>query len=236
MAVGLRIRNASNVVQIDSNFQNLALRQQGSVVSAATPTGGTGWSWATITVPASGVVAYRCAAPCYILDSSPSGGTRTVTFWVKGLSVTVAWYLFDTADLGQSYGGTVGLRVRNPAGAVAFDSRMKYMRVIDQLSGGAPTGAVNETHTYASTTLPALVQGQARYIANLIPLVGSGPGGASPVQYVFQACAGSMSGAVVTIADGNPGAHTYDSSATMPAGLATAQYYFDFMVIDVANL
>lgn len=235
MAVGVRIRNASNILQIDSTYQNLALRQKGAVVSGSANVGGTGWSQATITVPATAVVAYRCANQCYISSSSPSGGNKTVTFWVNGLSVSIAWYAFDTADLGLSYGGNTGLRIRNPAGAVVFDSRLKYMRVIGQLSGGGPTVDINETHDYSGTT-PALVQGQARYIATMTPLTGTGNPTDPPGQYVFRACVGSMAGSSVTLIDGNPGAHTYDRISQAPAGLASAQYYFDFLVLDVTSL
>jgi hypothetical protein len=235
MTVGVQIRNTNNVVQIDTSYQNFALRQKGTVVSGSTNVGGTGWSQATITVPSSVVIAFRCAAQCYISSSSASGGNKTVTFWVNGLSVSIDWFAFDTPDLGQSYAGSYGLKIRRPDGSVAFDSRMKYMRVIGQLSGGGPTANINETHNYSGTS-PAIVQGQARYISTLVPLTGTGNPTDPPGQYVFRACVGSVSGSSVTLIDANPGAHTYDRISQAPSGLASAQYYFDFLVIDVTSL
>lgn len=234
MATGFRIKNTAGSVQIDDGYQNFALRSKGTVVSGGRPTG-TNWYFATVTLPASVVVAFRCAASCFILSQVVSGATKLVSFVVNGTNQAVDWFAFDTADLGLSYGGSYGLRVRTKAGAVAFDSRMRYMRILAQIAGTGSKNAVGN-YAYGSGQLPAVVQGPLSYSSDTIPLSGTGANDPQ-VQYLFWALAASISSSTstLTLASGNSDALLYDHASQVPAGLVSSQAGYSYLVLDVAN-
>lgn len=135
---GIRIRNGRSI-QVDSTYKNLALRSSGSV-GTTSGAGVAGWSLARFSAPISaGFVAWRCNRPAWLLSSLPQGDTYLHTFRVytevEGAG-TLYFYIFDEPRYGQMAANQhYGLRVRNAQGEVTFDSRMKYMRGLGQISG-----------------------------------------------------------------------------------------------------
>lgn len=233
MATGFRIRNANGSVQIDDSYQNLALRSKGTVVSGGNSTGA-GWYAASVTLPSTVVVAFRCASACLLMSQIVNGSTKQVSFRTQGTGITVEWFAFDTADLGLSYGGSYGLRVRTKTGAVAFDSRMKYMRIIGQIAGTSAQNAVG-TYTYGAGQAPAVVQGPLCYSSQTVPLTGTGAGSDVKVQYVFFGLSASISGSAITLANSNTDGFLYEHAAKVPPGLDSQQATYSYLVLDVAN-
>lgn len=230
---GLKLVNASGFVQIDSTYKNLALRETGTVVSGGAAVGSTGWYAATLTTSAgtSPVIAFRCSSPCFIRYSAASGGTRTYYFMCYGSGVSVQYWIFDD-PAGITGSGTYGLVVNNASGAKVFDSRMKYMRVIDTLSGTSSyaTGdpLVNGfSRSYAGT--PAVVQGQL-YSQIINQAVGTAP--VFTISSIWLAAAATTSGNTVTWKTENPNT-VQSQTSVVPQSQQHANY--DYLVLDVSN-
>ncbi|MDR5825780.1 hypothetical protein [Caballeronia sp. LZ043] len=230
---GLQVFNSSGNVQIDSTFKNLGLREKGTVVSGGSPSGGTGWYLATLTVSAgiSPLIAWRSSGKCYLRYSTVSGSSITYYFHCQGAGVSVQYWIFDdlaTATLSGNY----GLQVFNSAGGLVFDSRTKYMRVVDTLS--SPGGLSGEpmdtgiTRSYGGT--PAVVQGQLRYI---VQNNGTGTGNPVTVISVLTLPAVSFSGSSVTWKTDNPATSTF-TGQTVPESQMHLPY--DYLVLDVSNI
>ncbi|RLK45936.1 hypothetical protein [Cupriavidus plantarum] len=129
---GMKIWGSHGFVQIDGTYRNLGLRAKGSVFSGGVSSE-TGWFYAIVTLPADApVLAWRSTAPTVQQVISQVGNQITYYFQCQGSGVRVDYWLFDYPNLAL-LPGNYGLRVWNVAGDVVFDSRAKYMRVIDTL-------------------------------------------------------------------------------------------------------
>ena len=139
---GLKVWNKDGFVQIDGTYRNLGLRAKGSVYSGGVGSS-TGFYIAAVTLPATApMLAWRATAPTAQRQIVQSGGQITYYFECQGNGVRVDYWLFDFPDF-AILPGNYGLRVWSASGEVVFDSRARYMRVIDSLQAfGA--GAVGD--------------------------------------------------------------------------------------------
>jgi len=136
---GLRVKNVNGFVQIDGSYANLALVEILSLTATTQAGGPNGVVWIvrrnfpgyitpTIAIAANNNVAVCCSGRIV-------NGVWQVTFWASTRTAFQV-YVFDEASRGTRFNIDYGLMVKNKTtGAVVFDSRMKYMRVIDVIAG-----------------------------------------------------------------------------------------------------
>ncbi|MCD0280448.1 hypothetical protein JWH04_16180 [Xanthomonas melonis] len=185
MAIGVRIRpEGGNIIQIDDRYENLALKQKGTVTAAgldpANPTSGRGFATVTVGGGNAPLIAVACSSFVGLRRRAQSGSTFTFDLVCESANVAIDYYVFDTTDVAQmAFVMSKGVRFRNPAtGRVAFDSRYKYMRVIGRIRTAAGTNqqdfqtqgdgvAIALGHTGASFTI----------VSGMIGGGGGGPGG-----------------------------------------------------------
>ncbi|AUV61904.1 hypothetical protein HWB52_gp89 [Pseudomonas phage Littlefix] len=169
---GLEIKNVANVVQIDGNFNNLAFRSKGTAVLGEA-SGSTGMRYARITTGASptSMVAVKTNGYTYLANVIDNGnGTRTYV-WIVDPGTTVTYYIFDEIEYCPPRTDKYGLIVKNKVtGKVAFDSRYKYMRVVQMLTINDFPAAWPGQSTYPmSTPNPGFVQGVTGYYLQAVP-------------------------------------------------------------------
>lgn len=128
MAVGFRARGDALNVQIDDSYFNFALSTSASVTLAFAS--GIAVYQSTITVTGtSPIIAWSGASgPVTLISVSQSGSSWTFTL-ASNAAYTLRYFVFDVPANAGSPASAPGLRVRNAAGAVTFDSRLKYLRV-----------------------------------------------------------------------------------------------------------
>ena len=138
MAYGFRVRNANGFIQIDGTYRNAALVAK-YTITPGNVSNPNGMYLTDFTIP-NGINPL-------IVGATPSGGnnicmsllSRSGNSWTYRIATTsrnpIELYHFDNMSL-AAVAGTVGMRVRNiNTGEVVFDSRCKYMRVLDFLAG-----------------------------------------------------------------------------------------------------
>lgn len=128
---GIRIRNANHVVQIDQNYRNLGLRYS-TTLTAGSGHSANGFYVVTWTFPysASQIVAIQATAFTCLVSQVISGGNITYTWWINQVNGTINVRVFDNPDLLNFTAGVPGIVMRNN-GVKFFDSRAKYMKVVD---------------------------------------------------------------------------------------------------------
>lgn len=147
MVAGVRIRQGDgSLIQIDPSWENLAMKTQGSVACPAPS--GRSYGQGVITVGGCNepILAIRCnGALVGVFSKTQAGNTYTWTIVTSVPGATVEYWVFDTTDVAQmAFNVTTGMRFRNPAnGRVLFDSRYKYMRILQMINQNAGTGAVD---------------------------------------------------------------------------------------------
>lgn len=137
MAIGFRARGqATNAIQIDSGFSNMSLLQKGTA-TATTPylyynLPPLYYVDVVITSTDLPVFAIYCEQPNHIFRSTRVGNTYTFRV-ITTYQVPFEYFIFTKTS--RDLGG-VGLRIRNPATrGVVYNSRIKYMKVLNYLVG-----------------------------------------------------------------------------------------------------
>jgi len=173
---GWRVSNpGTNLIQVDSSYKNLALRAKYTV---AFPAGSMPFRRAELSIPMSpnGVIAWRCDQPAaYVYRSG-----NTCVFWSPGgfPPGTLTVYVFDEPQYSPLY-GNYGVRSKDAAWGVTFDSRYKYMKLQDLYQGSIIGAPVNETFSRTYARLPAIVQGNLAYVHAWLQI-----GVSPPFQYI----------------------------------------------------
>lgn len=190
---GIRIRNPNSVIQIDSNYKNLGLRY--STTLTAPTSGGTanGFYYVTYTVPysASQIVAFRGSANTMLVENLISGSAISYKFAIAQAGGTINVRIFDDPNLISAAAGTTGIVMKNN-GVKFFDSRLKYMKVVDFRTATAnPSSAVSVAP--AGVTNLYVCQLQPVWERVVIP---QGP---STRVCVWSGCAVSFSGQTASI-------------------------------------
>ncbi|MBZ5489134.1 hypothetical protein HW452_16565 [Halomonas aquamarina] len=143
-------------MQIDENYSNLCLRSYERF-----QINGSG-QYVTIQrtfTTTSGVVAF--SEGDVFVGSVTRNGDRTTYNLTAKPGTWVRAYIFDTSEYGERYyNDAIGMRIRNPnTGRVVFDSRNKYLRLVDFIQGDGTSGH-NQNKQYAGKNLAA-IQGSA---------------------------------------------------------------------------
>lgn len=165
MTAGIRIKNASSIVQIDDRYKNLGVWQNGVAYGSQTSGYGDPVRYvAMITVQdhPSALFAYRCAgAVCSLWRKlSNSNGTATYQVICQNQTTPIEWIVFADPALCTPI-GSAGIRIKNSSnGTVSFDSRLRYMRVLGTVqvghvfeSGGPTVGSTLMDVTYNGANL-----------------------------------------------------------------------------------
>lgn len=176
MTWGARIKNTSGIIQIDEFYRNLALRHTGTFADLSyvgTYIGATETAYIFS-------VTRACSVPVVAVSPGKDtnqrrfrcqrvvnngNGTYTFYFYISGSNSTVGdnrWYIFDY-PVESSLAPAWAIRFRNSAGALSFDSRYRYMKVLPDQSArvpGAKRYAFHEVGIYAEFASEDLGNGQ----------------------------------------------------------------------------
>jgi len=153
MTVGFQILNADGVtMQVDDNYRNLSVREQGTATTTTLNPSGTGsavvFYRTGLTMPLLAVGGSSYAAGQWFYDAANNRHGFVVTT-TGAVGSTVPFYIFDVPfDSNPGF----GLQVFNAAGQKTFDALQKYLRVIDVFSGPARplvTKTYNASRLYA---------------------------------------------------------------------------------------
>jgi hypothetical protein len=184
MVVGARIRNeGGSLVQIDPGWECLAMKIGPMTVQTVSFTapgnGGKTYGRAVITVGGCNepILALACAGAFVgVMRKTQSGTTFEWELVTDVVGAVVTYWVFDTTDVAaMQFISTKGLRIRNPANnRVIFDSRYKYMRIVQMVSVTAGTVVTNQP--------VALTSGYAVGVSTtgLYTMVTGGPVGGGP--------------------------------------------------------
>lgn len=153
----VKIRNGNSALLIDESYSNLAVRQSGVVVSGAANS----YGFSTVTISLEhdqSVLAVRSSNKVGILNTSYSAGRVSYTLLCIGGVATVEYWNFDLPKYASFDPQHAKLIVRNPTtGEKAYDSRLRYMRVINfqYTTGGDQVQPI--TTNYAADVKTAVV-------------------------------------------------------------------------------
>lgn len=188
MTIGARIRNeGGSLVQIDPGWECLAMKAGPISIQmpSFTAPGSGGSTYGRAVIAASGcnepILALSCSTAFVgVMRKTQSGSTFEWELVTDVVGAVVTYWVFDTTDVAaMQFITDKGLRIRNPANnRVIFDSRFKYMRVLQTVSVPAGTNPVDQAIPLAS--------GYAVGISNsgLYTRVDGGPVGGGPTWMV----------------------------------------------------
>jgi hypothetical protein len=226
--MAFKLNRPDGSVAIDANYFNLGLRQSGSLVLSNTPNPNVPASKnGSITVSTDqAIIAYRASHPTALVVGKVSGGQTTFTFLGVNANgnISVDWWLFDLPEYAMSFSSAGKMIARRPQdGRVAFDSRKKYLKVLDFFAG--VSGDLQKSYA----KLPAVVMVNRAWGMSAQTM----PGAQNQVQVINQS---SMSwvGADRSIVVG--GRQTL--VAWQPSGSPTYAYSGgtpQYMIVDVEN-
>lgn len=150
--IGARIRQGDgSLIQIDPNWECLGMKQAGITTTAPSYTVPSGDTVGRTTISVAGcnepILALFCSSAFIgVMSKSQSGTTYSwdIVTNIPGASFT--YWIFDTTDVAQiQFLTTKGLRIRNPANnRVIFDSRYKYMRIVQIVNATAGTSSSDQ--------------------------------------------------------------------------------------------
>ncbi len=184
MTIGARIRNeGGSLVQIDPGWECLAMKAGPVAVQTVsfTAPGNGGSTYGRAVISAGGcnepILAVSCSTAFVgVMRKTQSGTSFEWEIVTDVVGAVVTYWIFDTTDVAaMQFITTKGLRIRNPANnRVIFDSRFKYMRVVQMVGVTAGTTSVDQGI--------ALSAGYAVGITNggLYTRVDGGPVGGGP--------------------------------------------------------
>jgi hypothetical protein len=197
MAFGLRVRNASNEIQIDEAWKTLRLRE-GGTLNIVNNTGLTGY--ATLVDPPTPADAPLFGVHCTTApaaahtpiidvddldDIDANGPIIEIRCRRIGSGThTVKWLCVDATTPAPTT-DTYGLRVRNAAGEPVFDSRQDLVLIRDVILVGT---SATLTRTFSHATC----RGTPYYVSGLRRAYSSPPG-LEPVLYCQNLAADSVS-------------------------------------------
>ncbi|AIR90764.1 hypothetical protein [Pseudomonas cremoricolorata] len=153
---GFRVCRPDGSVAIDADYFNLALRAKGSLSLASG--GEQSLWWGTLSVQGDqAIIAYRAEHPVAVNRGVRKEGRFEYLF--QGIHssgpIAVDWWLFDLPQYAQHFATAGKMLIRRPSDQqLVFDSRNKYLKVMDFVQEAAPEKAPRRT-LYAN--LPAVI-------------------------------------------------------------------------------
>jgi len=168
MPAGLRVyRQDSEFIQIDQDFSNFGVRTKGVfAVNSQVP------NWSSLyegllTMPGTtGVLAFRSNNPVYIAHVTYPGGNTQYRFTASSPTTVEYWYFDDPIHATLYDTANVGLLVFEADGSLGFDSRRKYLKVLEQISSDSNVS----NRSYPASTVPAVIQGSYLGSEGLYPV------------------------------------------------------------------
>ncbi|RAU43418.1 MULTISPECIES: hypothetical protein [unclassified Pseudomonas] len=227
----VRFRNNTGNVLIDDTYQNLALRASGQVTTA--PTNIPGLSQFFLTLPSDqGVLAFRCANPCSIFNVTYANGNATYQLCTTGGNAVVSYWQFDLPQYTAAPLNWPKLIVRNPVnGSLIFDSRLKYMRVLDFIEMSIDDGNPNPYQPVYAGRLPAVIESKRAW--NMVSQIL--PGTPTIAVGGYSGSFASTPSTQVNIYK-NQEYYTYnDRPANSDGYPAASSYQSAYMIVDVSN-
>lgn len=233
---GLRVKNVNGFLQIDGTYSNLALVER-ITLSATNKAGGpNGLIWfVTRDFPGyvTPTIAVSSTSTAVLWTGQMVGGVFRVTFWAVNTSAFEV-YVFDVASRGQRFNINYGLIVKNKTtGQIVFDSRMKYMRILDVIAGSSNDGGFNViSRSYPGLQKVAVVQSifWAWSFHEVIPDSPTDPSAIAAIiaSFMFKPAANS-----VRIESD----YTYQNSNRLSSNPVPNHYNpsFNYIVLDVSN-
>lgn len=214
--IGARINNPDRgSVFIDENYSNLCLREKRTF---QIPAGDSSVAFNT----SCGLVAFS-GGPFKVGQVDQNGGQAVFTFFAWE-TVSLTAYVLDYSSMGPQryYEEPFGLRIRNPSdGSIVFDSRNKYIKVID-LIYSLNNDEIQEPPDKRYNTEIAVIQGYIPY-RNFAAGTSEGTGFYQIVWYFVETDGGNFY--VRTESTGGPSGQTY----------ANIQTDYSFLILDVSD-
>lgn len=139
MSFGIRVENTDGNVLIDNEYENLCLRRVDEFVVDSSAQGGA--TMHQILLPSeTSILAFTSDGPMYHSGAAEeSNGVRhTFLEWHDSNHLenhSVKTYQFDVASHGLRFGNDWGMQVWNESRKLIFDSRSKYLSIIDYIHG-----------------------------------------------------------------------------------------------------
>ena len=180
MAIGARIRQGdSGLIQIDPEWECLCLKE--GPVTISVPAGGSGDPIGKTTITSTGcnepIIALACGSSFVgVLSKTQSGTTFTWQIVTRDIGASVTYWIFDTTDVAAlQFPVSYGMRIKKESnGRVVFDSRYKYMRILQLASATAGT-ASSDISISASSQYAVGISNTGLYT-----IVSGGPVGGGP--------------------------------------------------------
>jgi len=128
MTVGLRVRNGSNVYQIDETYQNYVFKTKGSSTTNTLYTYNLYYRDISVSDCIAPIIAIKSAGAFVILGGQVSGSTWTWRVLLVGNASAFDYYVFDIAPVDLSSGPA--LRIKHPVtGVPIYSSKQKPLRI-----------------------------------------------------------------------------------------------------------
>jgi hypothetical protein len=225
MAAGLQVFNDSNIIQIDSTYQNYRVYSSGTATTTSLhPSfGGEGWYGMDFTANRpNSMLAVRSGVEFISLAGRDGNGNIVHTLLTKG-SASFEYWLFDDGEPGNP---GYGFEVFNEQGRKVFSAAERYLKVLNFTSAPMTLNQAAQSVNTPGYT-PAVIH--CSYSAFFYSTAIVFPG--QPPQY-----GSSISAAAVnTRGGGMDWRPRVIQSAAIPRGVTT-DLRFCFMVIDVNNI
>lgn len=227
---GLTVKNSGGYLVIDGTYSNMGIRQSGALDMSDASQLPNGCYYKSFTFSASSPILALAGDYALVSSISLSNGVLTAVIQAQSKS-TLTYYLFDEAAYGARYNTAYGLVVKNKTtGVVVFDSRIKYMRVIDVIQGDpGSNGGVSISRSYAGVASVAVVQCTRYRYGTTVVIPGGNPPQTQPIgaASASKAVGASVNIAVITL-------FTYPPATNNPT-FNDDQPFYSYLVLDVSN-
>lgn len=225
---GLQIKNAGGFLVIDGTYSNLGIRSSGTLDMSNAAQNTNGCFYKTFTITANTPIIALSGGYAAISSMAISGTTLTFTVWALSRANQI-YYLFDEAMYCARFNTNYGLVVKNKStGLVVYDSRIKYMRVLDVISGSGSTGVI--TRSYPGVQKVAVVQCAKYAFGETVIIPTANPPFTQP--YLNTGASSVTSNNVASISEIS--VFNLPPSQNNPIVLENNQDFFFYLVVDVS--
>jgi hypothetical protein len=154
MAVGLRIKGSHGFVQIDDTYRNLCLVDKGTLPTAAT-SGTSMYRIDSKYLTDTAILAFSGPGAVCPIEVITSTQTANPYCNVSKLDGACNWWVFNNL---AAFSSGVGIRKRNGAGQVIYDSGWAPMRVLGNAKSVSGAGFFQQPSPYDGSPPPSYSQ------------------------------------------------------------------------------